>query len=80
MIGFAGEHELLFVFWSGQTGQWLPVKPVYIERSDRLSPRSDRPTLCRFRFQVVYFNLDIRGYFMFMASRWILYACNIVVC
>ena len=42
------------------------------------SPRSDRPMLCRFRFRVVC--LDIRDYFMIMASKWILYVCNTVVC
>nr|CAD40614.1 OSJNBb0066J23.19 [Oryza sativa Japonica Group] len=40
-------------------------------RSDRPSPRSDRPTLSRFRFRVV--SLDIRDCFMVMASRWIRY-------
>ena len=48
--------------YAGQTGGDRAVRPA--------SPRSDRPTLCRFRFRVVC--LDIRDYFMFMASRWIL--------
>ena len=56
--------------YAGQTGGDRAVRPT--------SPRSDRPILCRFRFRVVY--LDIRDYFMIMASRWILYVCNTVVC
>jgi hypothetical protein len=59
--------------WSGQTGQVLPVWPACIARSDRRSLWSDRPTLCRFWFRVVY--LDIRDCFMIMTSRWILYVC-----
>lgn len=55
---------------AGQTGGDRAVGPA--------SPRSDRPTLCRFRFRVV--SLDIRDCFMVMASRWILYVCNTVVC
>ena len=55
---------------AGQTGGVRAVGPA--------SPRSDRPTLCRFRFRVVC--LDIRDCFMIMASRWILCVCNTVVC
>ena len=55
---------------AGQTGAMRAVRPA--------GPRSDRPTLCRFRFRVV--SLDIRDCFMVMASRWILYVCNTVVC
>ncbi len=55
---------------AGQTGGMRAVRPA--------SPRSDRPTLCRFRFRVVC--LDIRDCFIIMASRWILYVCNAVVC
>ena len=56
--------------YAGQTGGDRAVGPA--------SPRSDRPTLCRFRFRVVY--LDIRVYSMIMTSRWILYVCNTIVC
>ncbi len=69
MIGFC-------LVWSdrtgvaGQTGAIRAVRPA--------CPRSNRPTLCRFRFRVV--SLDIRVCFMFMASRWILYVCDTVVC
>jgi hypothetical protein len=56
--------------YAGQTGGDRAVGPA--------NPRSDRPTLCRFQFRVVC--LDIRDYFMIMASRWILYVCNTVVC
>ena len=55
---------------ASQTGAMCAVRPA--------GPRSDRPTLCRFRFRVV--SLDIRDCFMVMASRWILYVCNTVVC
>jgi hypothetical protein len=55
---------------AGQTGAMCAVRPA--------GPRSDRPTLCRFRFRVVY--LDIRVYFVIMTSRWILYVCNTIVC
>ncbi len=55
---------------AGQTGVMCAVRPA--------GPRSDWPTLCRFRFRVV--SLDIRDCFMVMASRWILYVCNTVVC
>ncbi len=55
---------------AGQTGSCVAVRPV--------GPRSDCPALCRFQFQVV--SLDIRDCFMVMASRWILYVCNTVVC
>ncbi len=64
--------------WSGQAGLVRPVRPVCLARSDRCSPWSDRPTLGRCRFRGVC--LDIRDYFMIMASRWILYVCNTVVC
>ena len=67
MIGFTGAVGLLG-----------PVRPACIARSDRHSPRSDQPMLCQVRFRVVC--LDIRDYFMIMASRWILYVCNTVVC
>ncbi len=78
MIGFTGDEQVLLfyrVWWdqagvASQTGTMSAVRPA--------SPQSDRPTLCRFRFQVIW--LDIRGYFVFMASRWILYICNTVVC
>ncbi len=56
--------------YAGRTGGDGAVGPA--------SPRSDWPTLCRFRFWVIC--LDIRDYFMIMASRWILYVCNTVVC
>ena len=65
MIGFTGESQVLLFYVTGQTGQVLPVRPAVYARSGRRSPRSDRPTLCRFRFQVVL--LDIRDSFMFMA-------------
>jgi hypothetical protein len=80
MIGFTGESTgyCCDFMWTGQTGLVLPVRPACIARSDRCSPRSDRPTLYRFCFRVVY--LDIRDYFMIMASRWIVYVCNTVVC
>ena len=55
---------------AGQTGGDRAVRPA--------GPQFDRPTLCRLRFRVV--SLDIRDCFMVMASRWILYACNTVVC
>ena len=55
---------------ASQTGSCVAVRPA--------GPRSDRPTLCRFRFRVDSF--DIRDCFMVMASRWILCVCNIVVC
>ncbi len=58
------------VVYAGQTGGDRAVRPA--------SPRSDRPTLCRFRFRVV--SLDIHDCFMVMASRWIIYVCNTVVC
>ncbi len=35
MIGFAGDLQVLLIVGSGQTGQWLPVRPVCIVRSDR---------------------------------------------
>ncbi len=70
--------QVLCWIGSGQTGHGLSVRPACIARSDRRSPHSDRPTLCRFRFQVVC--LDIRYCFMIMASRWILCVCNTVVC
>ncbi len=44
---------------AGQTGGGRAVGPA--------SSRSDRPTMCRFRFRVVC--LDIRDYFMIMTSR-----------
>lgn len=58
------------VVYAGQTGGDRAVRPA--------GPQSDRPTLCRLRFRVV--SLDIRDCFMVMASRWILYVCNTVVC
>ncbi len=78
MIGFTGELQVLLFYVTGQTGHVLPVRPACIAWSDRCNLWSDRSTLCRFWFRVVC--LDIRNYFMIMASRWILYVCNTVVC
>ncbi len=58
------------VVYVGQTGGDRAIRSA--------GPRSDRPTLCQFRFRVV--SLDICDCFMVMASRWILYVCNTVVC
>ncbi len=74
---FTGDLQVLLI-GSGQTGHGLPVRPAVMERSDQRSPRSERPTLCRFRFWVVC--LDIHDCFMIKASRWILCVCNTVVC
>ena len=75
---FSGDDRILLFYVSGPTRQRLPVRPVLCVRLDRPGPRSDRPTLCRFQFRVV--SLDIRDCFMVIASRWILYVCNTVVC
>ncbi len=63
--------QVLLSVGTGQTGQALPVRSACIARSDR-------PTLCRFRFRVIC--LDIIDCFMIMASRWILCVCNTIVC
>ncbi len=78
IINFQVMNRVCCFVGTGQTGRWLPVRPAHVQRSDRPGPRSDRPTLCRFQFRVV--SLDIRDCFIVMASRWILYGCNTVVC